>query len=471
MASGSIPFILPRVNDKHLEFKRYLNWLLALMDRRVNAEIAYAMPFEVTIDPSTVCQLSCPYCSVGSGTITRDQGVLRPNIHSQMLRDISDELFIIWYFSTGEPLLNRFLPEIIASTRDKEIYSVISTNLSLKLSDERIEKILSCGLGCISVSIDGASVETYSRYRVGGDFNLVMNNLRRLVERKRAMGLDLPHIEWRFLVFRHNTHEVPRARELATEIGVDLLEFFYGYAPPDASDHEVQPADPIDLNPAVSGPAIERAANRSPTALIRALEANRSPTAQIKAFLSKRSTLVLDSDLRKKCDWLYFGSTLFPNGSVGPCCVSNEEPDDFGKLSEDIRFKDVWNNPLYREARSLWNNKNWDNTKLICARCPNSQAQDYQFRTTLQALLRNAPDWVLKVLTTDPERFFFDLDHKLSPHEFAALLQCNHFLSETFAQERQWLADKASQDKAEVAERIEWMRQALAIPNDHNPDQ
>lgn len=462
MASASIPLLLPRVNDKYLEFKRYLNWLLVLMDRRVNAEIVHAMPFEVTIDPSTVCQLSCPYCSVGAGTITRDQGVLRPNIHSRMLGDLSDSLFIVWYFSTGEPLLNRFLPEIIASTQGKEIYSIISTNLSLKLSDERIEKILSCGLGCISISIDGASAETYSRYRVGGNFDLVMYNLRRLVECKRALGLELPYIEWRFLVFRHNVHEIARARELATEIGVDLLEFFYGNAPPDAADHEVQRAEPMDLNPVVSGPAIERAANRSPTALIRAMQSGKS------VLLNNIPSIIMNSELRQKCDWLYFGSTLFPNGSVGPCCLSNEEPDDFGKLSEDVEFKDVWNNPLYQEARSLWVNKNWDKTKRVCARCPDSNAQDHQFRTTLQALLRNAPDWVLKAILADPDRFFFRLDQKLSPIEFDALFHSGSFLKEDFAQEEQWLADKAHQEKAEIAERIQWIRQAITVPNHHS---
>ena len=462
MAAGSVPLLLPRINDKYLEFKRYLNWLLALMDRRVNAEIVNAMPFEVTIDPSTVCQLSCPYCSVGAGTISRDQGVLRPNIHRKMLCGLSDSLFIIWYFSTGEPLLNRFLPEIIASTRGKEVYSIISTNLSLKLSDERIEKILSCGLGCISISIDGASAETYSRYRVGGDFDLVMHNLRRLVERKRALGLEFPYIEWRFLVFRHNTHEVTRARELATKIGVDLLEFHYGNAPPDAVDHEVQRADPMDLNPVVSGPAIERAVNKTPTSLMMAMQSGKSK------ILSKTPSIVMNSELRQKCDWLYFGSTLFPNGSVGPCCLSNEEPDDFGKLSSDIEFKDIWNNALYREARSLWINKNWNKTERVCARCPDSNSQDYQFRTTLQALLRNAPDWVLKVIMADPELFFFDLDKKLSPVEFDALSYSGNFLKENFAQEGQWLADKLNQEKPEVAERIQWMQQSLALPN-HRP--
>lgn len=201
MSSNSIPLLLPRIKDQALEFRKYLNFLLALIERRNNSEIVHTSPFEITIDPATLCQLSCPYCSMGAGTMHRTKGVLRPVVHHQMSNYLMNNAFIIWYFSTGEPLLNRFLPEIIAETKNKEIYSVISTNLSLKLSDERIDQLLTCGLGCISVSLDGASEEVYARYRVGGNFNLVLDNLHRLIKRKRELGLHLPYLEWRFLIF------------------------------------------------------------------------------------------------------------------------------------------------------------------------------------------------------------------------------------------------------------------------------
>lgn len=480
MSGASIPLILPRINDKQLEFKKYLNFLLALMDRRNNAETVQAMPFEVTIDPATVCQLSCPYCSVGAGTMSRARGVLRPQVHRQMLDDLAESLFIVWYFSTGEPLLNRFLPEIIAATRDKGIYSVISTNLSLKLSDERIDKLLTCGLGCISVSIDGASAETYARYRVGGNFDLVISNLRRLVERKRALGLDAPYLEWRFLVFRHNAHEIAQARQMAQEIGVDLQEFFPGYAPPEATDAEVQQLDePIDLSPVVSGPALQQAANRPPTALLSALDTTRATVLSYAEKIARKLVarrgkqdlkvpfVIKDEELRQKCDWLYFGSTLFPNGSVGPCCLSNEEPDDFGQLSEDTHFKEVWNNAMYRETRSLWKTQQWDTSKSVCARCPDRRAQDYQFRTTVQALLRNAPDWVIKILASDSDRFFFALDRKLTPVEFDALTRCDDFLSGDYQQEQQWLLEAAEDKPTLVVERLDFMRDALAISSPH----
>ena len=280
MAANSLAYILPRIEEEDLEFSKYLNFLLALMERRRRSEIVNARPFEVTIDPSTVCQLSCPHCEVGNQTIRRGRSLLRPEVHDRMLGALGPEVFLAWYFSTGEPLLNKKLPQIVSQTRGKGIFPILSTNLSLALSDHQIDELLRCGFGIICVSLDGASPETYRRYRVGGDFSLVVENMRRLVTRRRQLGLEYPLIEWRFLVFRHNQHEIGEARRLASEYGVDLLEFFPGYAPPSAAADEVQVAVDADLSPSVCGPAIDAARKRRDTTLHRLLRAGPSASSQ-----------------------------------------------------------------------------------------------------------------------------------------------------------------------------------------------
>jgi hypothetical protein len=114
------------------------------------------------------------------------------------------------------------------------------------------------------------------------------------------------------------------------------------------------------------------------------------------------------------------GTALFPNGSVSPCCVSNDEPDDFGMIGEDDTFADIWNNESYVTARRLFVDDT-DPGDVICARCPNQNAQDYQFRSTMRGILMNAPDWALKILSADPASFFFDVDLALSPVELRPL--------------------------------------------------
>ena len=74
----------------------------------------------------------------------------------------------------------------------------------------------------IGVCLDGFTPKTYNKYRVNGDFELVMKNLMRL---KRLFDEINPNcvLAWRYIVFKHNEHEIPELKKLAERLGVDRL--------------------------------------------------------------------------------------------------------------------------------------------------------------------------------------------------------------------------------------------------------
>lgn len=406
MSDLALPYVMPPIVDPEMEFAKYRNFLAALQDRRQRRTVAVANPFDLTIDLTSACQLSCPYCSTGNGTIARGRAVIRDELYHKLLGSVGDDCFIVWYFSNGEPLLHKRFGELVATTKDQRIFSVISTNLSLELSDDYLHKLLTCGLGIISASIDGACAETYRQYRRGGDFDLVMRNVRRLVEMKRNLGLTYPLIEWRFLRFRHNEHEEFEARALAHMMGVDLIEFWPGVAPPEGSpfvDGVMEARKPL-VGPPVAGPALKalgtrQAQNRVLARLVPRVEVGGH--AELASFT-------------RKCDWLYFSGMLHPNGRVGPCCVSNDEPDDFvDSVDEYPSYHALFNSPNYTAARAMFTEGAPSGT--ICDRCPNPSAQHYQFRMKMRAVLRNAPEWVAGVLARDPGAYFLPEDQVLVP--------------------------------------------------------
>ena len=94
--------------------------------------------------------------------------------------------------------------------RARGIVSTISTNLSLRLSDERIDRIITSGIGEISVSLDGASAATHQHYRRKSDFDLICANMRRLAAARKRLGRSTPLLSWQFIVFRFNEHEIER---------------------------------------------------------------------------------------------------------------------------------------------------------------------------------------------------------------------------------------------------------------------
>ena len=118
----------------------------------------------------------------------------RGTLDCPCLRSCSGSSAITSFLSTSliGALLNTHIEDFVCLAASRKIITRISTNLSLPLTDERIERIVASGLNEIVVSLDGASNATYGLYRRRGNFDLVFGNLRRLIEAKRRLGLKRP---------------------------------------------------------------------------------------------------------------------------------------------------------------------------------------------------------------------------------------------------------------------------------------
>jgi len=416
MGDTALHLLLPGITDPELACTKYLNFLAALAARKQGAATLHHLPMEMTLDISTVCQLRCPYCDVGNKRIHRQPGFIPETDFARYLSGFAHTTFVVWLFSAGEPLLHPRAEALLDSMRGYETFPIVSTNLSFPFSSGRVDALLHSGLGMLSVSLDGATPETYGRYRVGGSFHRVLDNLRRLVNRKRERGLERPYIEWRFLLFRHNQHEVAAACRLAEEVGVDILEFSPGFAPDTPPEGDSGTAilrhnltrkpDTFSL-----GPACEQGALRRDGTLRRLLAGNHHPAVP----------RVHNGPGKKSCDWLYLGGMLYPDGALAPCCVLVNEEDDFTHMKpRQADFSAAWNSTRFTETRAALSAGRKPDT--ACAHCPMPAAKDFQFHQRIRAVLHNAPDWVLRLLARDPNAFFLPFDRDvLFPRELSCL--------------------------------------------------
>jgi pyruvate-formate lyase-activating enzyme len=406
MGDLALPYVMPRIRDPDLEFAKYHNALRAFRQRRRRDIRLGATPIDLTIDMTTVCQLHCPHCATGFGSLRRDKLVMKTAMYDTLLRGLGDGCFAISYFSNGEPILNRNLAPLLSRTRHQEIFSAISTNLSIKMSEEKLTDIIKCGLGMIIVSLDGATPETYQQYRRGGDFDLVVDNMRRLISLKKKLRLTYPLIEWRFLRFKHNEHEEKQVRALAKAWRVDLLEFWPGAAPREGSvRHRGVFAATAPLRGApLSGPALGR--------LMKQQARERILARLVPEWTAGAN--VGHTQVTPKCDWLYFSGMAYPDGRLGPCCVlSNADTDFVDSVARYPSVADAFNSDKHVASRRMF--VTGERAGTACDRCPSPTAQYYQFRAKVRAILRNAPDWAVKVMAADPDSFFFSEDRVLAP--------------------------------------------------------
>src|SRR6478736_404986 len=65
-----------------------------------------ALPFSISIEPTTSCNLRCPECPSGLRSFTRPTGMLEGNLFKKVIDELAPTLpYLIFYFQ-GEPYLN-----------------------------------------------------------------------------------------------------------------------------------------------------------------------------------------------------------------------------------------------------------------------------------------------------------------------------------------------------------------------------
>jgi len=302
--------------------KAYLNIAKLRVNVALKRKSLSNYPVLAVIDPTLFCNLRCPNCPTGLRLGLRPPVAISEELFRSIIDEIGDYLLELWLYNWGEPLLHKQTPELIKYAKQKEMKVIIHTNLSMRLTDEYVESLVKSGLDELVVSLDGATEETYSRYRRGGDISLVRENMMRIQSAKRAAAIQTPTVFWKFLVWRHNEHEVEMARSCHRAWGADSFVCGAGFMPPAPhNDGLLEPstlAEFVPISPPVQDVRKRRGGHNHP------------------------------------CLWLYGALTLNANGSVSPCCGVWDEGDDFAQYSSRGDFFYAWNSDKFKKARSLF---------------------------------------------------------------------------------------------------------------------
>jgi MoaA/NifB/PqqE/SkfB family radical SAM enzyme len=301
----------------------YLNIFKLRVNMALKRKCIRNYPVQAYIEPTLACNLRCPACPTGLQLGLRPSANIKWDLFKSAIDEIGDYVFSLYMYNWGEPLLHRQTPEMIRYAKDKDMNIILSTNLSLKLSDEYIERLVQSGLDKIIVSLDGTTEQTYSKYRLRGEFQLVRENMARIHEAKKRLGVQTPEIVWQFLVFKHNEDQIAQARADFKEWGADTISIEGAIMPVPPHDKGYEPSTIPEFNMYHPDHHFQQATENH----------DRSG---------------------RPCSWLYGVFVLNPNGKVSPCCASAGESTDFGEYKISGGFFDVWNNTVFKQARALF---------------------------------------------------------------------------------------------------------------------
>jgi len=183
-------------------------------------------PARLTIDANTSCQLRCPTCyttsSKGCPPVVGNGYLKLGNLKN--LLEANARIIEVYFNNRGELFLNPELLSIMEYLFQKNISMTNHSGVNLNTVSERVlEGLVNYQFRHLLCSIDGASQETYRIYRVGGDFDRVIENICIINRYKQRCGSEYPHLTWQFVVFGHNEHEIPLARQMARDLNMAFV--------------------------------------------------------------------------------------------------------------------------------------------------------------------------------------------------------------------------------------------------------
>lgn len=300
--------------------------------RIIGRPLMKGLPFAISVEPTTACNLGCPECISGLRAFTRQTGSIQTSFFRKVVDSMHETLIYLNFYFQGEPYLHKDLFDMIRYAADKGIYTSTSTNAHF-LDDERARKTVESGLSRLIISIDGADQETYSQYRVGGDLSKVIAGTANLIRWKQSLGSHTPFVVFQFLVVRPNEHQVDKVRQIAASLGVDEVW--------------VKTAQVIDYT-------------NDPNRLI--------PLDQkYSRYKKDKWGQVLPLNAMPNYCWKMWHSQVITwNGIVVPCCFDKDAAHPMGNLNEQS-LQEIWESKNYDEFRQelLKSRKNID----ICSNC------------------------------------------------------------------------------------------------------
>jgi radical SAM protein with 4Fe4S-binding SPASM domain len=272
--------------------------------------VTKGMPLALGAELTNHCNLRCPECSAGSGMMTRPKGFMSSALFDKLISELEPYLYNINLYFQGEPMLHAGFFHFLE--RCVNLNTVVSTNGHF-LSEDNAGKLAISGLKQLVISLDGMDQQTYSSYRVNGDFEEVTRGIRNVSEAVKRNSSPMKII-LQFLVNMNNEHQIAEARIFAHEVNAIL---------------KLKSMQIINKNDFVKWLPSQKRFSR---------------------YDNKCNSYTLKNSYPDRCARLWFNPVITWDGKILPCCFDKNADHVMGDLNEDT-FRGIWTGPKYRIFR------------------------------------------------------------------------------------------------------------------------
>ncbi|MBM4294253.1 MAG: radical SAM protein [Deltaproteobacteria bacterium] len=247
-----------------------------------------------------------------------NRGIMRPETFRSILTELVenlDSIKVAVLYHGGEPLLHPQFPDLVKQIKALGITFVKTVTNGMLLTDSLIKQLVASGLDSIEFSLDGRSAAENDFIRHGCDYNLVINNIKKLLDFKKETAHCSPEIYLataQFLSSLDNGMQNDQPR-IPPHLIKEFSEKYYGE---------------IHFKPcwAILWPS---------------MEVNQSTYKIIRTF---------DNIPTNNCDMVESTITIRWNGDVVGCCYDLTSQYVIGNIHSE-KLANIWNNQRYLRLR------------------------------------------------------------------------------------------------------------------------
>lgn len=217
---------------KASRFKEYRD----AFERAAKLDVELEFPIHLIIETMYACNYRCPQCYLGISEFKKEfggQGIM-PMERFKQIVDEAERYHTPSMLLNGvnEPLLDDHLIERINYARDHGFVDIHLHSNGELLTEELCHQLVGSGCTRFMVSLDAFSAETFSRIRVGGNYNKVLDNIAMFLGIRRSKGTELPVFRVSMVRQKSNEHEVqafvdywtPRADYVYLQTYMELID-------------------------------------------------------------------------------------------------------------------------------------------------------------------------------------------------------------------------------------------------------
>lgn len=329
----------------------------------------WSMPLHMQFELTNYCNLRCPVCPAGTKAVQRPPLAMDVGLFGRLMEEVGPYLLTASLWAWGEPLLHPRLEEILRAARKQRVVTLLSTNGQNLDHGRVLQALANEPPDQLILAIDGLTDETHSKFRVGAKLGPILDGVRKLAEIKRERGLRKPALHMRYIVMKHNEHEVPRLEDFARRHGFEFLS--------------VRTLLIVD-----SAPAHDAHRQLLPD------------EASLRAYRYENGLRVPRPDFT--CLEPFWFPTVFSDGTLVACEQDFNAQAALGVIADKVSFADLWFSPRAAGVRKIIRDQ--PERLSFCRNCPYSDRPTTDSSICLHRLLPGLPSSGFGSSPEGPER-------------------------------------------------------------------